>query len=338
MARNSSRPLRVTFFHRKPRGVGNYSVEFIFWDVRQRLASFIMAREAFSTYESSGIFKRMYSGIEAMGRQGEVNHVTGDVNFLGIFLSRKKTIQTILDCVQISSSTGIKHAIIKLIWLTIPVRRAKYITAISESTKKEILKYVSCDPEKIIVIPVAISEKFGPKPRKFDEACPRILQLGTAPNKNIPRLAEALRGIPCKLDIVGKHDPQLEQLLKETGISYEYSWGLSEEEILNKYETADIISLASTYEGFGMPILEGQAMGRPVITSNILSMPEVAGDAACLVDPFDVSAIREGIMKIIRDNLYREDLVRKGQINIKRFDPDKIALQYLELYKRIADK
>ncbi|HZE85853.1 MAG TPA: glycosyltransferase family 1 protein, partial [Puia sp.] len=282
--------------------------------------------------------KRLYNCLEAAGRQGEVNHITGDINYLGMFLSRRRTIQTILDCVHLSSSAGIKHAVIKLIWVTIPVRRARYVTAISESTKKEILKYVSCDPDKIIVIPVAISERFAARQREFNAECPRILQLGTAPNKNIPRLAAALKGIPCKLDIVGKQDPRLEQSLKEAGVSYEYSWGLSEEEILKKYEMADIVSLTSTYEGFGMPILEAQAVGRPVITSNILSMPEVAGDAACLVDPFDVSAIREGILKIIQDGSYRDELIRKGQTNIRRFDPEKIALQYLDLYKKIANR
>jgi glycosyltransferase involved in cell wall biosynthesis len=338
MASNSNNLVGVTFFHRKPRGVGNYSVEFIFRDVRNRLASFVRAREAFSNYESSGVLKRLYNCIEAAGRQGEVNHITGDINYIGVFLRKRKTIQTILDCVHLTSTTGIKHAVIKLIWVTIPVRRARYVTAISESTKKEILKYVSCDPDKIVVIPVAISDRFAPEQKTFDAGCPRILQLGTAPNKNIDRLAEALQGIPCILDIVGRQVPELEELLKAKGIRYEYSWGLSDEEILKKYHTADLISLVSTYEGFGMPILEAQAVGRPVISSNILSMPEVAGDAACLVDPYDVSAIREGILKIINDSAYREELVRKGQANIKRFDPQKIALQYLDLYKKIANR
>jgi glycosyltransferase involved in cell wall biosynthesis len=99
---------------------------------------------------------------------------------------------------------------------------------------------------------------------------------------------------------------------------------------------ADIIALASSYEGFGMPILEGQAVGRPVITSNILSMPEVAGNAACLVDPYDPSSIRQGILKIIQDAAYRDELVRKGFANVKRFDPQVIALQYLDLYKKVA--
>jgi glycosyltransferase involved in cell wall biosynthesis len=274
--------------------------------------------------------------LEAVGRQSDVNHITGDINFLGILLSSRKTIQTILDCVAMERTTGIRQAIFKTFWITLPVRRAKYITAISESTKREILKYVNCDPEKIVVIPVAISERFTPRPKAFNVTRPRILQLGTAPNKNIPRLAEALQGIECDLDIVGKFDPELEKILQQKGISYQYHSGLSDEEVLKKYEMADIIALASTYEGFGMPILEGQAVGRPVITSNISSMPEVAGDAACLVDPYDAASIRQGILKIIQDANYRDELVRKGFENVKRFDPQAIALQYLDLYRKVA--
>lgn len=327
--------IRVSYFQRKPRSIGNYSVEFIFKDVRQQLAEQVDAREVYSTFESSGLFRRIYNCIEAIGRQAEINHVTGDINYIGLFLNNGKTVQTILDCVHLSSSTGIRHAILKLFWVTIPVRRARFVTAISESTKNEILKYVQCDPDKIKVIPVAISAKFVQKGKTFDKGNPRLLQLGTAPNKNIPRLAEALRGIPCTLDIVGRQDTQLEESLKKNGIRYQYSWGLSDAEIINKYEQADIITLVSTYEGFGMPILEGQAVGRPVISSNVYSMPEVAGDAACLVDPFNTQSIRQGIQKIINDADYRTSLVQKGYENVKRFDSHTIALKYLDLYKAI---
>ena len=103
------------------------------------------------------------------------------------------------------------------------------------------------------------------------------------------------------------------------------------------YEEADIVTLMSTLEGFGMPIVEAQAVGRVVVTSNVSSMPEVAGDGACLVDPLDVSAIRAGIRKVIDDDGYREDLVRRGFENVKRFDPERIAQQYLDLYRRIAE-
>lgn len=328
----------VTFFHRKPRVVGNYSVEFIFQDVRRRLRGHIVPRVVNSSFESSGLFKRIYNCIEAFWKQGGVNHVTGDVNYIGLFLSGRRTIHTILDCVQLQHSTGLRHRILRLFWLTIPVRRSAYITAISSSTRNEILKYAKCPPGKVKVIYVAISDSFKRVDRTFNKARPRILQIGTAPNKNIPRLAEALEGIPCLLEIVGKRNEDYVDMLKSRNIEFEYKSGLTDEEMMERYADADIVSLVSVYEGFGMPILEANAVGRPVVTSDIFSMPEVAGDAAHLVDPFNVSSIREGFIKIISDDQYRKRLIENGFQNIARFDADKIAGQYLELYKEIANR
>jgi glycosyltransferase involved in cell wall biosynthesis len=129
--------------------------------------------------------------------------------------------------------------------------------------------------------------------------------------------------------------PEDEAALRREGVSFSCSWGLSSEAIVRKYEEADIVTLASTDEGFGMPILEGQAVGRPVVTGNVLSMPEVAGDAACLVDPYDVASIRSGILKVIQDDEYRRALVARGFENAKRFDAQRIALQYREVYAKV---
>lgn len=326
----------VAFFHRKPRNVGNYSVEYIFEDVRRRLQDKINATVVLSPYESNGLFKRLYNCFDAWRRQSDVNHITGDVNYLGIFLHRRKTIQTILDCVHLNTSSGIKHAVLKLFWLSLPEKRARYLTAISESTKMEILKHHPCDPAKIVVIPVAISPDFVPVEKVFNKLKPRILQVGTAPNKNIPRLIEALEGIPCVLNIVGKKNEAYESLLQQHKVEYIYESGLTAAAMIERYELADIVSLVSDYEGFGMPILEAQAVGRPVITSSVYSMPEVAGDAAVIVDPTDVSAIRAGIKKIIEDDAFRVRMQERGFQNVKRFDPDTIALQYFELYQKIA--
>jgi glycosyltransferase involved in cell wall biosynthesis len=325
----------VVFFHRKPRSVGNYSVEFIFEDVRKRLSETINSQIVISKYESNGFMKRLYNCYEAWRKQGPVNHVTGDVNYLGLYLKQRATIQTILDCVHLNSSQGFKYKILKLFWLTIPERHSKFITAISESTKQEILRHHQCDPEKIVVIPVAISPKYKRVDKVFKKEQPRILQVGTAPNKNIPRLIEAIKDMPCILHIIGKQNDEYETLLKQYNIEYMYEWGLTDEQIIQRYEEADILSLVSTYEGFGMPILEAQAVGRAVITSNTYSMPEVAGDAAVMVNPLEVSEIRKGLEKIIHDDSFRAGMIRRGFENIKRFDPDVIARQYLNLYERV---
>lgn len=327
----------VVYFHRKPRHVGNYSVEFIFEDVRKRLKDKIEATIVVSKYESSGLIKRLAACLEAYQKQGQVNHITGDVNYLGLLLNKKHTINTILDCVHLNNSSGLKYSLLKLFWLTLPEKRARFLTAISESTKKEILKHHPCDPDKIVVIPVAISPAFSYKHKNFNKEKPRILQVGTAPNKNIPNLIEALKGIPCLLHIVGKRNEVYEELLRKNKVEFVYESGLTNEEIIDRYEQADIISLVSTYEGFGMPILEAQAVGRAVITSNVYSMPEVAGDSAVIVDPHDIPAIRKGIERIIQDETFREDRIRSGFENIKRFDPNTIADQYYALYKKIAE-
>jgi glycosyltransferase involved in cell wall biosynthesis len=332
-----SKKPRVTFYYRKPRKVGNYSVEFIFRDVAERLKDRIIARTATSHFESTGLFKRLYNTLEAVFRQGDVNHITGDVHFIGIFLKKRKTIQTVLDCGQLKASTGFKHAIYKYFWFSLPIRRCTYVTAISTATKNEILKYIDCDPDKIFVIPVAISEKFTRVDRAFNKTNPRLLQIGTAPNKNMERLIEALEGIPCTLVIIGKQNYEYENKMKALGISYSYMSGLTDDEMRNQYQEADIITLASTYEGFGMPILEAQSVGRAVLTSNITSMPEVAGDAACIIDPYQTGEIRNGILKIIHEDEYRKGLVEKGFENIKRYNPERIALDYYELYKKISE-
>jgi len=326
--------MKVVFFQRKPRRSGNYSVENIFEILRKNLPEDIEPFVAVSKYESNGFFKRIYNIFEAAFRQrlGDVYHVTGDVHFLTYLLKKNRTILTIHDCVILERTKGFTRWLYKFFWYSIPLRKSKIITAVSEATKKEILKYVNCNPEKIIVIPDCISEKFKPVPKRFDKEKPVILQIGTTQNKNLPRLIEAIKDIPCKLEIVGQLDEQIIHLLEKYKIEYENYVNLSEDELIERYNNCDIVTFVSTYEGFGMPIIEANAVGRPVITGNIFSMPEVAGEAACLVNPLDVNDIRNGILKILNDENYRSSLVVNGFKNTERFSTNEIVIKYTKLY------
>ncbi|GLI36455.1 glycosyltransferase family 4 protein [Desulforhabdus amnigena] len=212
------------------------------------------------------------------------------------------------------------------------------MTVISNSTKEDLLRYVKVDPQKVRVVHDCVSAAFKPTPKEFNITKPIILQVGTGPNKNLERVAEALQGIPCHLRVIGTLTDRQTTVLQRFGIEYSSASNISDEQIVEEYCRCDMLVFASTYEGFGLPIVEAQATGRPVVTSNILSMPEIAGESACLVDPFDVASIRAGILRILKDSNYREDLVQKGIKNVQRFQPRAITAQYVKLYRELLDQ
>ncbi len=251
-------------------------------------------------------------------------------------MRKRKTILTIHDLEIVNRSKPLARKVILFFWFYLPYLRVRYVTVISEFTKTELLKFGNISSEKIKVIHDCIPGEIPFVPKMFHADCPVILHLGTKPNKNLPRLIEAIRGIPCKLVVIGQLEPEQVLLLKDASIRYDNLFDLPYAKVIDRYKNADIISFVSTYEGFGLPILEAQSIGRPVLTSNLSSMPEVAGEGAMYVDPLDVASIRQGILDLINDAVLREDLVRKGMENIKRFKPDNIAEQYAALYREIV--
>ncbi len=185
------------------------------------------------------------------------------------------------------------------------------------------------------MIHAPVSDDFQASPGEFNAEKPVLLQVRAKVNKNIVRVAAALKGISCHLRIIGELSLDQREALEQNEIEYSNVSGISNEEIVAEYVNCDMVVFASTYEGFGMPIAEANAVGRPVVTSNIPPMAEVAGEAACLVDPLDVDSIRAGIVRVIEDRGFRETLVERGFANAKRFAPAKIAQQYTDLYEEM---
>ena len=328
--------IKLSLFLRKPLPGDHYSIERLFDAVVAALpADRYEIRLRVCPFEGKGLFRRMALIIWAACFQGDVNHVTGDINFLSLLMYRSRTLLTITDSASMLRLVGFKRWFYRTIWLQLPIWRAGHVTAISEKTLQETLFYVTSDAMKFSVIPCCIPLGIVAEPRPFLESRPRILAVGTKPNKNLFRIIEALAGIPCQLVVVGSITESHKELIVRHGLELESHVDISHEEMALQYRNADLVIFVSTYEGFGLPILEGQTVGRPVITSRRSPMQEVAGAGACLVDPESVDAIREAVLRVIHDSQYRAMLVKAGFENIKDYSPEIIASQYALIYESL---
>lgn len=305
-------------------------------DIRANAPSDIEIDVVTCRYMTRGIWRRVYDMIRAAMLQADVNHVVGDVHFLAIFMVRKKTILTIHDFIFIHSNSGLRRWLLWVFWVWLPVRRASEIVLVSESTRDQLLILMSCEATKLNVIHNFIGTHIKKAEKDFNKREPRILHIGVSPNKNLFRHIQAISGLSCMLVIIGRLSEQDLKHLRRHSINYENYVDLDDQSLLEQYYLSDIVLFASTYEGFGLPIAEANSVGRAVITSNCWSMPEVAGGAAALVDPFDVEDIRGAILRVIEDDGYRDQLIERGYRNAKRFECSAAIEKYSNLYRRVA--
>ena len=332
--------MTVRLFFRRANPTGNVSIEGSF---EQMLAHFPtengLKMDVFtSSFYSFGFFPRLKALLEIRQYCADINHVTGDTNFFALGLPRRNTILTIHDCGLLDGKTGLTRWILQTFWLKLPVWHSRIVTVVSEATRRDVLRYTGCLPEKIVVIPTVIKSNFTHKPKEFNQNHPTFLHIGNSPNKNLERHAAALQGLNCHLHVIGNISVAQMALLNELKINHTISVNLTDAEMREAYENADVLLFCSLIEGFGMPILEAQTVGRVVLTSNISAMPEVAGDGACFVGPLSINDIRTAIERILQDANYRNELINKGLKNVLRFNPAIVAKQYADLYAQILSK
>lgn len=270
--------------------------------------------------------------IFAYKNKGSINHITGDTQYIAIVLG-KKTLLTIHDIGSALRGNKLKRTLIKWLWFKIPAMKVSAISVISEYTKKQLISIIPNYASKIHVIYNAFNTEIVYKRRDFNEDEPTILHIGTKNNKNLERVIEALHDIQCKLVIIGKLNITQISLLEKYKINFINFYDVPYTQIVKAYQDCDLVSFPSTYEGFGLPILEANAAGRPILCSDLEVLHEVASDAAIYVNPNDTQSIHNGFMKLITDSSLRLNLIDNGFQNIKRFSPENIASQYNELYK-----
>ena len=327
---------KITYFHRnKQDGFSILKVSRAFIDEVKKTTD---VEEFFVPYKGSlhpfATLKNIWFVFKNRNKRG-INHVTGDIHFSMLALIGCKSVLTIHDTYSVEKSKNpIKQFIRNQLYYKFCVRLASQIVCISEKTKRDVQKIAK--RENVAVIYNAISPLFHFVPKQFNEQNPVILQIGTGWNKNLQNTIKALAGVPCELRIIGKLSDEIVSLLEKENISFSTKTNLTDEEIVKEYEACDIVSFCSVFEGFGVPIVEANAVGRCVITSNIEPMTEIAGNSACLVNPNDVSSITDGFKKIIFNAGYRKKLIDSGQENVKRFRAESVAKQYLQLYNDLT--
>jgi glycosyltransferase involved in cell wall biosynthesis len=322
--------MTVTHFNRGPRP-GNYTFEQLFDALRSEMSRHIQI----DRWDVPEDLNQLSAILWARKKAGALNHITGDVHYLSFGLPPERTLITVHDLGHYTRTLqGWKKWVYGKFWLENPFFRVAHLTAISTFTKSQMVDVLGIPEHKITVIPNPVLPDFNYSPKSFPQKQPCILQIGSGSNKNLGRLIEAVKGMDVRLLLVNKlYNPSQKAQLHASGIPFEQRVDLNMEALKKAYRDCDLVFFASEYEGFGMPILEAQAVGRPLITSNLGPMPEVAGKGgAILSDPFSVESIKSSIDKVISDNQLRLSLIENGLSNVKKYHIRGVADQYLKLY------
>ena len=271
-------------------------------------------------------------------RGGDLIHQTGAIHYILLAIWRCPVILTIHDLRFIDEACGLKRWLYWWWWLYLPCLRANQVTVISDFTRDRLLDICRVNATKVRVIPDCVGPEFSAALKPWPAGTVRVLQVGTTTNKNLDRVLAACAGLPIQLTILGRLSASQEAQLASQGVAYDNHHDLTKQEVVDLYAACDLVMFVSTYEGFGMPILEAQAIGRPVITSNISPMREVAGTGALLVDPFDVAAIRNGLTQLLDNAEFRAQLVRDGFDNVTAYSAEAVAGQYAEMYREVVER
>ncbi len=298
-----------------------------------------------------GVYRRLWQfmpvGYEFFFGPADVTHF---FNYIVPPRIKGKVITTVHDVTYLRYPETVNKANLRRIreGIAYSVERSRLIVTSSQFSKREIMELLKVPAERVAVIPAAAS---------ISDACmsevpvtgPYILYVGAIePRKNLQRLLKAYEllkreaGIPHKLVLAGGRGWKCKDIYRTAESIYGsqdvlFQGHVPEAEKNALYANAAAFVFPSLYEGFGIPPLEAMHWGTPVICSDAASLPEVAGDAACYVDPFSVESIAEGIWRVLSDKAYARQLVEAGRIRCRQFDWDASARKLEQIYCSISE-
>jgi glycosyltransferase involved in cell wall biosynthesis len=270
-----------------------------------------------------------------------------------------RSVVTIHDCIHLQFPEYLPNRLGHVyarssLWMA--AHRSARVLTVSEASKRDILRHFGISPAKVHVIHNAIDEAYGQDPgddeigrvrERYQLHDPFVLYAGNIkPHKNLERLIEAFHllrrgGLDhVKLVIIGDeiskyatlrravHRYKLHQHVRFFGF-------VPDKTLAALYRLAGVFVFPSLYEGFGLPPLEAMASGTPVVTSNVSSLPEVVGDAAVLIDPYDPVAIEQAMRRVLTEPALRDDLRRRGYARVKEFSWERSVRRLRDVYSEV---
>ncbi|WP_296258795.1 MULTISPECIES: glycosyltransferase family 4 protein [unclassified Pseudomonas] len=276
-------------------------------------------------------------------------------------IARVKTIASVMDVIPMLHPEWIKNDLRSLkSWLfNAAIRQSEHIITISEFSKLDMVEHLGLHPDRISVTPLgvepvyfervdsqvrdAVLAKHGLRPGFF-------LFIGTLqPRKNLPRILQAFEQLPADvrrehpLVIVGRDGWNNEDLLPKLQKLEQRGEGrwlkyLPQLDVMALLQSATALTFPSLYEGFGLPVIEAFAARCPVIASNSTSLPEVAGDAAWLVEPYDVDSINAAMQALLDEPALREEKIELGLARARQYTWHECARQTVEVYRKVLGR
>ena len=271
-----------------------------------------------------------------------------------------RSVVTIHDCIHLMFPQYLPNRLAyayarSILWTA--SRRASRVMTVSEASKRDIVQFLGIPGDRVVIIPNGIDERFNTPPNEEEVArvraryqldAPFVLYVGNVkPHKNLERLIDAFYrvrqelGDDLRLLLIGDdiskyatfrravHRYQLHKYVRFLGF-------VPDETLAVLYRLAHVFAFPSLYEGFGLPPLEAMASGTPVVTSNVSSLPEVVGDAALLVDPYDPAAIAAAIRRVLTEPGLSADLRRRGLERAREYSWERSVKRIRQIYGEVA--